>query len=252
MRRCSSAAALRAPPPAMTTGRAATASRRTAASICSSGACGQRRRFRESGGRERRSTPTGRRAESPNRRDAGARRASDARHRRRWSRTLSALHAAARHAKDTLRKRALVFQFVQHAPLLAERGAHRCRGDHEQRNGVRVGLRGGRQDVGETGTRDGERGGGAAAQARVAIRGESRPLLMAYQHMAHVLGGEAAVEFEVVNPGDSKYGVDSVGGQQFHEVPPDASRHFRLLERRVGKRARMACGAAKSKQARCR
>ena len=174
---------------------------------------------------------------------------SDARHTRRWSRTSSALRGAARDAEHTGGERRLIRQLVQHAPLLAERGAHRRGGDHEQRDGVRISLRGGGEDVGEPGTRDGERGRRAAGEARIAVGGEARTLLVAHEHMADVGGGEAAVELEVVNPGNAENRVDAVGGEQLDQVPTDAARHDALLvERSVKNRARMAWAATKSKQ----
>ena len=145
----------------------------------------------------------------------------------------------------------LIGQLVQHAPLLAERGAHRRGGDHEQRDGIRIGLRRGGQDVGEPRTRDGERGRGATGEARIAVGGEARTLLVTHEHVADVGSGEAAIQLEIMNARNTENRVDAVGGERLDHVPTDAARHGALLvERSVKNRARMARAATKSKQGR--
>ena len=152
-------------------------------------------------------------------------------------------------AEHTGGERRLIGQLVQHAPLLAERGAHGCGGDHEQGDGVRIGLRCRGQDVGEPGTRDGERGRRAAGQARIAVGGEARTLLVAHEHVADVGSREASIQLEVVNSGNAEHRIDAVGSEQFDQIPSDAARHDTLLvERSVKNRARMAWAATKSKQ----
>ena len=58
-----------------------------------------------------------------------------------------------------------------------------------QRHRIGIGLRGRGQDVGEPGPRDDEGGGRTAAQAGVAVRGETGALFVAHQHVAKVRRG---------------------------------------------------------------
>jgi hypothetical protein len=128
-----------------------------------------------------------------------------------------------RHPKDSGGERPLIMQFVQYAPLLAKRSAHRSGRDHQQRDRIGVGLGSRGQDIGQTRTGDGEGGGHAAAHARIAIGGEAGPLLVAYQDVAQIRGGEPAIKFQIVNAGDSKHGIDAVGDQQFDEIATDTA-----------------------------
>ena len=136
----------------------------------------------------------------------------------------------ARDAEDTRGKRRLVVQLVQHAPLFAERGAHRRGRDHQQRHGIGVGLRDRGEDVGESGAGDHEGRRRAAAGARKAVRRETRALFVAHQHMTQVRGGEPAIQFEIVHAGNTEHRVDAVLGQELNQITADIARHLHLLE----------------------
>ena len=128
-----------------------------------------------------------------------------------------------RHPEDSGGKRRLTMQFVQHAPLLAERGAHRRGRDYQERDGIGVGLCNRGQNIGQTRAGNGEGGGGAAAHARIAIGCEAGTLLVAHQHVPQIRGGEPAVEFQIVDAGNSKHGIDAIGDQQFDEIATDTA-----------------------------
>ena len=137
----------------------------------------------------------------------------------------------------------LIVQFVQHPPLLGERGAHRRARDDQQGHGVRISLGHRRHDVGEPRARDHEGGRRTAAQAGEAIRGKSCALFVAHQHVAHVGRRQAAVQLQVVHAGNTEYRVDAVLGQEFDEITADIARHWNLLEfERLSSRTCSACG----------
>ena len=248
--RRNSAPASRAPPPATITGRDASASQLAAVASTPGGACGSWcglcKALGGKIGRLRQHVERDLEIRGP--RPAGAQRCEAdpqvVAH-------VLGIGGAAGDAEHTGGERRLIGELVQHAPLLAERGAHRRGGHDQQRNGIRISLRSRGEDVGEPGTGDGERGRRAAGDAGIAVGGKARALLMAHEHMADVGGGESPIELEVVNPGNAEHRVDAVGGQQFDQIPTDAARHDSLLvERSVKNRARMAWAATKSKQAR--
>src|SRR5256884_211295 len=128
---------------------------------------------------------------------------------------------AAGEARDPGGDGALVLELVQHAPALAERGAHRAARDHQQRHRVRIRLRDGGERVGEARAGDHERRRHRAARARVAVGGEAGVLLMTHQHVAQPREFEPAIQLDVVNARNAEHGVDAVGRQRLDNVPSD-------------------------------
>jgi len=119
----------------------------------------------------------------------------------------------ARDAEHAGRERSLVVEFVQHAPLLGERSAHRRARDHQQRHRIGIRLRHGGHDVGEARPRDHEGGRRAAAHARESIRSKTGALFVPHQHVADLRRGQTAIQFQVVHAGNAEHGVDIVGSQ---------------------------------------
>ncbi len=119
----------------------------------------------------------------------------------------------ARDAEHARRERGLVVEFVQHAPLLGERSAHRRARDHQQRHRIGIRLRHGGHDVGEARPRDHEGGRRAAAQARESIRSKTGALFVPHQHVADLRRSQTAIQFQVVHAGNAEHGVDIVGSQ---------------------------------------
>src|SRR5437879_3947365 len=117
---------------------------------------------------------------------------------------------------------ALIVELVQHAPALAERGAHRAARDDQQRHRIRIRLRDGGESVGHSGTGDHERRRRAAAHPRVAVGGKAGVLLVAYQHVAQAREFQAAVQLDVVHARNAEHGIDAVGRERLDNVASDS------------------------------
>src|SRR6202035_4320998 len=128
---------------------------------------------------------------------------------------------AAGEARDPGSYGALIIELMQHAPALAERGAHRAARDDQERHRIRIRLRDGGQCIGHTGTGNHECRGRASAHPRVAVGGEAGVLLVAHQHVAQAREFQAAVQLDVVHARNAKHRVDAVGRQCLDDVASD-------------------------------
>ncbi len=127
----------------------------------------------------------------------------------------------ARQPADPGGERALILQFVQYPPALAERGAYRAARDHQQRHRVGIGLGNRREGVRDPGAGDHEGRGGAAAEARVTVGGESGVLFMTHQQVPQPRGFQAAIQLNVVHARNAEHRVDAVGGERLDHVTAD-------------------------------
>ena len=124
-------------------------------------------------------------------------------------------------AGDLADQLALVLQLMQPALAGADLPQGIDRGDDEHGHGIAIGLGHGGGDIGHARAGDDEADAGPAGDPGIAVRHESRPLLMARRHMANGGIRQAAIELHRMDAGNAEDHLDAIGGQQLGQIHAD-------------------------------